>query len=66
MYTVNRSSKNGKYFIMDNRMMEGKPKGQVGNYFDTYREASIEMLKNYKPNIYSMNEKEYAEHVSTR
>jgi len=65
MFTVNRSSLNGKYFIMDNRLNnQGKPIGQVGQYYDTPKEATIRMLLYHKPNIYSMSSKEYIEHVS--
>jgi len=65
MYSVNRSGINGKWFIMNNVMNStGKPIGQIGKYFDSMKEATIEMLKHHNPNLYSLSEKKYAEMVA--
>lgn len=70
MLSVNRSAITHKWFIMDNRIeIDGRPKGQLPKtpYYNTYREATIAMLRLTDiPNYLSLSEKGYKELVSNR
>jgi hypothetical protein len=64
MLAVRLSSRNNKFFIMDESCgPDGKLRGQVPGtpYFNTMKEATIKMFNLPQKNIYTISQKEYNE-----